>query len=254
MHASRLLILVPLFAAAAANAVLAQDTAKARVPAQMRPLAPGVLRQAPTPAPGAPTIASLKPVGVRTVGGDAVTIVGTNFVAGTTVTVGGQGVGVTIVSPTQLRIGIPAGPAGAKDVVVATSGGSATCAACLTFDPDLGPGEWIDTMMERGSEGPLGVWREERLQKGTATTVLMEAHCPISWVPIGAGIENSAQTPFYMAMSYPLDNKWRIQMERRMVPPVGGQLLFPPAPYTFWMTVTCINPDAFNRVMRPPSD
>ena len=44
------------------------------------------------------------------------------------------------------------------------------------------------------------------------------------------------------------------QALRRMVPPIGGQLLFPPAPYTFFMTLTCLNPDAFNRVMRPPSD
>ncbi len=253
MHATGTPILAAILAAAAASAVRAQQPPRAPVQVR-RPTAPAVIRQAPTPPPAAPTIVHVKPIGVRAAGGTTVTIDGTGFVAGTTVTVGGAAVqGLSIISPTQVRITTAPGTAGTKDLVVTTSGGSATCAACLVFDPDLGTGEWIDTMMERGGEGPLGVWREERLQQGTATTVLMEAHCPAGWLPIGAGIENSAMTPFYIATSYPVDDKWRILMERRMVPPVGGQLLFPPAPYTFWMTLTCLNRDAFNRVMRPPS-
>jgi len=249
MHASRFLSVVSLLAAVTVSAASAQDTTRVRV---ARP-APGVLKPLPQPAAGPPTVTHVQPVGVRTVGGDVVTIEGTNFVAGTTVTVGGQGVGIALDSPTELRFATAALAAGAKDIVVTTSAGSATCAGCLTFDPDLGYGEWIDTMWEAGSENPRGIWREERLQAGTATTVMMEAHCPADWVPIGAGIENSDTGPFYIESSYPSDNKWKMLMQRRMVPPVGGQLLFPPAPYAFFMTLTCINPDAFNRVMPPSS-
>jgi IPT/TIG domain len=250
MNASRRLMLGLCLAAAAATNVSAQDTTRVRVqvrsvPRDLRVQQVGI----------APTVTAVKPVGIRAAGGTTVTIDGTGFGAGVRVTVGGAAaLGLDVVSPTQLRVTTPAGAAGASDVVVTTNGGSATCTGCVTYDPDLGPGAYIDEMWERGGEGPLGFWREERLQKGMATTVLMEAHCPSGWLPIGAGIENSAMTPFYMATSYPVDNKWRILMERRMVPPVGGQLLFPPAPYTFFMTVTCLNRDAFNRVMRPPSN
>ncbi len=250
MHASRALMLGVSVVTAAATTLSAQDTTRARL--QARPVPRDARLQ---PRGIAPTITGVKPVGVRTAGGTTVTVDGSGFATGATVTVGGAAVlGITIVSPTQLRVTTPAGSAGAKDLTVTTTGGSATCAGCLTLDPDLGTGEWIDEMWERGGEGPLGVWTEERLQKGTATTVLMEAHCPANWRPIGAGLSNTAQTPFYMAQSYPVNEKWRIQMERRMVPPVGGQLLFPPAPYTFFMTLTCLNPDAFNRAMRPPPD
>jgi hypothetical protein len=249
VHASRTLILASSIVASAATALSAQDTSRVRV--QVRP-APRELRV--LQAGVAPTVTGVKPVGVRTAGGTAVTIDGTGFATGATVTVGGAAAtGIAVVSPTQLRVTTPAGTAGARDVVVTTSGGSATCGGCLTYDPDLGVGEYIEEMWERGGEGPSGIWREERFQKGVATTVLMQAQCPSGWLPIGAGIENSASTPFYMATSYPVDNKWRILMERRMVPPVGGQLLFPPAPYAFFVTVTCLNPDAFNRVMRPPA-
>lgn len=115
---------------ATAATLAAQDTARARVPAQLRPLRPGVLRPAPTPAPPAPTITGLKPVGVRTTGGNTVVITGTGFVAGATVTVGGvPAAGLDVDSATRIRITTPAGPAGAKDVVVTTSGGSATSPA-----------------------------------------------------------------------------------------------------------------------------
>jgi hypothetical protein len=248
MHVSRTLILGLSLLIPATTALSAQDTTRARIMVRR------VLRDLRVPGLGiAPTVTRIKPVGIRAAGGTTVTIDGTGFATGVRVTVGGAAsLGLDVVSPTQLRATTPAGAAGTSDVVVTTGGGNATCSGCVTYMADLGVGEYIDEMWERGGEGPLGVWTEERLQKGTATTVLMEAHCPASWRPIGAGISNTAQTPFYMAQSYPVNEKWRIQMERRMVPPVGGQLLFPPAPYTFFMTLTCLNPDAFNRALRPP--
>ena len=161
---------------------------------------------------------------MRLAAGTAVTIDGTGFVSGATVTIGGAAAtNVVVVSATQLRVTTPAGTAGARDVVVTTSGGSATCAGCLTYDGALGVGEFIEEMWERGGEGPTG-----------------------------AGISNSGNESFFMAESYPLNSQWHVLMQRMMVPPQGGALLYPPAPYSFFLTVTCINRDTFNRAMRAP--
>jgi hypothetical protein len=247
MNASRMLSVGLGLVSLATTALSAQEPKRARAVARDLP------RLAPAPpVGGAPTVARVAPVGIPLTNRPPIYIIGRGFVSGATVTIGGVSATSVFVNDTLLQAAPPVAAAGARDVVVTTGGGSATCTGCLTYDAELGAGETIDEMWERGGEGPIGIWREERLQRGTATTVLMEAHCPANWLPIGAGIANSASTPFYMATSYPTDDKWRILMQRRMVPPVGGQLLFPPERYAFFMTVTCLDRDAFNRVMRPP--
>lgn len=248
MNASGALVIGVSMAISAATTLVAQDTTRARV--QVRP----VPRELRVPGVGvAPTVTGVKPVGVRLAAGTAVTIDGTGFVSGATVTIGGAAAtNVVVVSATQLRVTTPAGTAGARDVVVTTSGGSATCAGCLTYDGALGVGEFIEEMWERGGEGPTGVWGEERFQKGVGAYVHLTAQCPSNWLPIGAGISNSGNKVFFMAESYPLNNQWHVLMQRMMVPPQGGALLYPPAPYSFFLTVRCINRDAFNRAMRAP--
>ncbi len=67
----------------------------------------------------APTVTSLTPTSGSTAGGTAVTISGTNFVAGASVTFGGTAAtGVTVISPTSITATTPAHAAGAVNVVV----------------------------------------------------------------------------------------------------------------------------------------
>lgn len=79
---------------------------------------PGAVVTVNPPAP-APTVTSIAPTSGPITGGTAVTITGTNFVAGATVSVGGAAAtGVTVVSATSITATTPIGAEGAADVVV----------------------------------------------------------------------------------------------------------------------------------------
>ncbi len=82
-----------------------------------------------------PTLTSLAPVSGRTAGGTAVTLTGSNFAAGATVTIGGAAAtSVVVVSSTRITAVTPAGTAGARDVRVAlASGQSTTLAGGFTY-------------------------------------------------------------------------------------------------------------------------
>lgn len=83
---------------------------------------------------GVPTITLISPNTGATSGGTLVTITGTNFAGSPSVTFGGvAGSGVNVISATQIKVTTPAGAAGAKDVVVTTSGGSATSTGGFTY-------------------------------------------------------------------------------------------------------------------------
>ena len=72
----------------------------------------------------APTVASLTPANGPIAGGTAVTITGTNFVSGATVSFGGTAAtGVTVVSSTSITATAPAHAAGAVDLVVTNPNG-----------------------------------------------------------------------------------------------------------------------------------
>src|SRR5882724_13255668 len=67
----------------------------------------------------APTVGSVSPSSGTTAGGTAVTITGTNFVTGATVTLGGTAAtNVVVVSASQMTATTPAHAAGAVNVVV----------------------------------------------------------------------------------------------------------------------------------------
>ena len=71
-----------------------------------------------------PTVASVTPVSGSTTGGTAITITGTNFVAGATVSLGGSAAtGVTVVNSTTITATTPAGSAGTVNVTVTNPGG-----------------------------------------------------------------------------------------------------------------------------------
>ena len=88
-----------------------------------------------------PTISSygdgILPNSGPTVGGTAITITGTNFLTGTTVTVdGNSATSVVVVSSTKVTAITPAGTLGAKHITVTTSGGTATAHNAFTYvDP-----------------------------------------------------------------------------------------------------------------------
>ena len=73
-----------------------------------------------------PTLTAVSPASGPTTGGTAVTLTGTNFAAGATVTVGGAAAtSVVVASATSITAVTPAGAAGARDVRVTLSGGQA---------------------------------------------------------------------------------------------------------------------------------
>jgi hypothetical protein len=83
----------------------------------------------------APTISAISPNAGSSAGGTSVTIMGTGFVSGATVTIGGaSATAVTVTSSTTLTAITPAGTAGIRNVVVSNSDGqSATLSSGFTY-------------------------------------------------------------------------------------------------------------------------
>ncbi|MEO5822775.1 MAG: IPT/TIG domain-containing protein, partial [Vicinamibacteraceae bacterium] len=106
-----------------AGAAGARDVRVALTGGQSATLTGGFTYTAPT----MPTLTSLSPVSGPTAGGTAVALTGTNFAAGTTVSIGGTAAAsVVVVSSTRITAVAPAGTAGARDVRVTLSSGQAT--------------------------------------------------------------------------------------------------------------------------------
>ena len=82
-----------------------------------------------------PTVSSVSPNSGSTAGGTAVTITGTNFAAGATVTFGSAAAtGVTVVNGTTITATTPAHAAGAVTVVVTVNGQSGSLATGFTYN------------------------------------------------------------------------------------------------------------------------
>ena len=98
---------------------------------------------------GPPTVASISPASGSTTGGTAVTITGTNFAAGATVTFGtAPATNVVVLSGTQIKATTPAGTAGAVSVTVTVNGQSGSLTNGYTYvvvptvssvSPNFGP-------------------------------------------------------------------------------------------------------------------
>ncbi|WP_392756723.1 IPT/TIG domain-containing protein [Streptomyces sp. LN590] len=80
-----------------------------------------------------PTITSLAPTSGSTSGGTAVTITGTDLSTTESVTFDGVTAPFGVINSTTVSAVTPPGSAGAVDVVVSTTGGSATAAAGFTY-------------------------------------------------------------------------------------------------------------------------
>ena len=98
----------------------------------------------------APTVSSVSPNSGSTAGGTAVTITGTNFAAGATVTFGATAAtNVVVVNSTTITATTPAGSAGAVTVTVTVNGqsGSLTNGFTYVVPPtvsSVSPEQWVD--------------------------------------------------------------------------------------------------------------
>jgi hypothetical protein len=96
-----------------------------------------------TAPPGAPAVSGVVPASGQVTGGDVVTITGTGFVTGATVTFGGVAVtGVTVVDPITITATTPAHAAGPVNVVVTnpdTQTGTLTNGFTYTAPPTTVP-------------------------------------------------------------------------------------------------------------------
>jgi len=88
-----------------------------------------------TPLAAAPSVSSVSGTSGTTAGGTSITITGSNFLAGATVTIGGAAcTSVNVVSATSITCTTPAGTAGAQNIVVTnTDAQSATLSGGFTY-------------------------------------------------------------------------------------------------------------------------
>lgn len=80
-----------------------------------------------------PTVSSLSPTSGSTIGGQSVTISGSDLQLTTNITFGGVPASFAVLNSETAVAITPAGTAGAVDVVVTTDGGSATVAGGFTY-------------------------------------------------------------------------------------------------------------------------
>ena len=91
-------------------------------------------------APSAPTLTSVTPSSGPTAGGTPITLTGTNFATGATVTVGGTAAtGVTRVNSTTVTATTPAGTSGPKMVQITSNGQMASMANAFTYNAPSAP-------------------------------------------------------------------------------------------------------------------
>jgi hypothetical protein len=122
-------------------------------------------------ASAAPTLSAVSPSSGPSSGGTQVTITGTGFVAGTAVTFGGAAAtGITITSGTSLTAVTPAHAAGAVNVVVSNSNGTATLAGGFTY---TAPGTVL--LSDNFNDGNFDGWLVSPLGNGIGWSVVNSA-------------------------------------------------------------------------------
>jgi hypothetical protein len=122
-----------------------------------------------------PTVLSISPASGVVSGGESVTITGTLFAAGATVTIGGAAAtSVVVVSDTEITCETPSGTAGNVDVVVTVNGVDATLTNGFEYvDPGAAP-EWITAdQKSQGSGGGSGVFNIDAPDNISAGDILV---------------------------------------------------------------------------------
>ncbi|MFO7694274.1 MAG: IPT/TIG domain-containing protein [Vicinamibacterales bacterium] len=130
----------------------------------------------------APTISAISPSSGSTAGGTTVTLTGTNFASGATVTIGGvAATGVTVLSSTSLRAVTGARAAGAADVVVAVGTQSATLVRGYTYAvPGPNPPPVITSLVVQSTRANAPSNFADVGEEVIATAVVQDAETPVS--------------------------------------------------------------------------
>ena len=125
----------------------------------------------------APTVSAISPNTGTANGGTAVTVTGTGFLSGATVTIGGTAAtGVTVVSSTSITAKTPAHAAGAADVAVKnTDNQTGALSGGYTYTSSTGGG---------GSGAPAGATFYDDFSKGSLDT---SKWIPSNWSAPGGG-------------------------------------------------------------------
>jgi hypothetical protein len=137
----------------------------------------------PTPVT---TITAVSPSQGTTLGGTNVTISGTNFAAGATVTIGGAAAtGVSVSGPTSITATTPQHAAGAVDVLVTLPDGQrASLSAAFTYvppQPVVNTPPVISSIVVQGSVGPREPAQFASLDETVAVTATVsDAETPLS--------------------------------------------------------------------------
>jgi hypothetical protein len=145
----------------------------------------------------APTVTSVTPVKGPLEGGTPITIKGTGFLPGTTVTVGGvPATEVTVVDGATITARTPAGPAGPADIaVIRTDTQTATLPGGFTYEVKVNPAPTVTSVApaKGPQEGgtPITIKGSEFLA-GTTVTV---AGAPATDVTVVDGTTITARTP-----------------------------------------------------------
>jgi hypothetical protein len=126
-----------------------------------------------------PRVTTVTPNGGSTAGGTLVTIGGANFAAGASVTIGGAAAtDVGVVNSTTITATTPAHIAGSADVVVVTSGQSASLAGGFTYVANAPP--VIGAIVARGSRPREPAQFADLDEKVAVSATVSDAETPVS--------------------------------------------------------------------------
>ena len=127
--------------------------------------------------PTNPVITSISPTQGVSTGGDTVTISGSGFAPGATVTIGGIPATTNVISTTILKVVTPASPPGSADVVVTDPGGGSATLASLLHNQSF--------------ESGVSYWQLTGSGTKTIGTITANAHTGTSYLELSsAGASN----------------------------------------------------------------
>ncbi|MCU0249425.1 MAG: IPT/TIG domain-containing protein [Vicinamibacterales bacterium] len=129
-----------------------------------------------------PTISGISPSSGSTAGGTTVTLTGTNFASGATLTIGGvAATGVTALSATSLRAVTGPRAAGVADVVVAVGTQSATLARAFTYSvPAPNPPPVITALVAQSTRANAPSNYADLGEEIVVTATVQDAETPVS--------------------------------------------------------------------------
>ncbi|MEY4246997.1 MAG: hypothetical protein RIS69_544 [Actinomycetota bacterium] len=146
-----------------------------------------------------PTVTSVNPTSGSTTGGTAITITGTNFVSGATVTVGGSAcTSVTVVSATSITCTTPPGTAGTASIVVTAGGQSNVANTLFTYNAPTTtttPSTSAPATTAPATAAPVGPVNVTSSNQATLTQTPGAATAVVNGQPVTVAVETPADLP-----------------------------------------------------------